>query len=146
MKNGFKILCVILALSFLLVTPVFAEESSNRASAFFVLTRTYLDPTSTSKFDIWFEVTAQRTMQELGVSYIEIQKSTNGITWQSMRTYEPDLFPEMIETNTAFHTDSIVYSGIPGSYYKAKVTYYAKDSTGTGYYDTWTDVIRLPRN
>lgn len=139
-------MCVILALSFLLVAPVSAEESSTWASAYFVLTRTYLEQTDTSKFDICFEVTAKRTMEELGVSSIVVQRSADGSTWQTMRTCVPSVYTQMIRLNTAFHSDYVSYNATAGYRYKAKVTYYAKDSTGTGEYTTWTEILYLPSN
>ena len=146
MKYGLKLLCVILALSFLLVAPVSAEEYSTRASAYFVLTRTYLEQTDTNKFDICFEVTAKRTMEELGVESIVLKRSANGSNWTNIRTWLPSVNTQMIRTNTAFHSAYVSYTAVTGYYYKAYVTYYAKDSSGTGSYETWTDILYLPSN
>ena len=146
MKIGIKVVCVILALTFLFAIPVFAEESSTWASSFFVLTRTYLHQTDTSKFAICFEVTAKRTMDELGVETIVVQRSADGSNWQTMRTCVPSVYPQMMGTDTVFLSDYVSYNATAGYYYQAKVTYYAQDSTGTGRYSTWTEILYLPSN
>ena len=146
MKYVLKVLCVVLALSMLLCVPVAAEASSARGSDYFVLTRTFLDQTGSNSFDIWFEVTAKRTMQELGVESIVLKRSSDGNNWTSVRTWLPSVNPHMIRTNTVFHSAPTSYTAATGFYYKAYVTYYAKDSTGRAYYDTWTDILYLPSN
>lgn len=146
MKRIIKMLGFVLALISLLAFPVLAEDQTPRASSYFVATRTYLDQTDTSKFDIWFEVTAKRTMLELGVESIVVKRSADGNNWTTMRTCVPSVYPQMIRTNTAFHCNCVSYNATAGYYYKAYVTYYAKDSNGIGTYSTWTDILYLPSN
>lgn len=136
----------VLALISLLAFPVLAEDQTPRASSYFVATRTYLVQTDTSKFDISFEVTAKRGMEELGVESIVVKRSADASNWITMRTCVPSVYPQMIRTNTAFHSDYVSYNATAGYYYKAYVTYYAKDSSGTGTYSTWTDILYLPSN
>ena len=146
MKKSVKLVCIILALSILLAVPVAAEEASTRGSSYFVATRTYLDQTATSKFDICFEVTAKRPMEKLGVESIVVQRSEDGVNWTTMRTCIPSVYPQMMDTNTVFHSDLVSYNATAGYYYKAYVTYYAKDSTGEGRFGTWTEILHLPSN
>ena len=141
MKRTTKIICILLAVSLFLVAPVSASENSSRASAFFARHRTYLYEVDGNKFGVWFEVVAKHTMDELGVSYIEMQRSTDQVNWTPVKYYYPDSWSQMISTNTAIHTDGVTYTGFSGYYYRAYVTYYAKSGNSVGYYDTYSDTI-----
>lgn len=143
MKYVIKTLCIILAISMLLAVPVSATEDSQRASSFFVRHRTYLYEVSDNTFDIWFDVVATYTMDELGVNYIELQRSTDQVNWQPVKYYYPSSWSQMISTNTAIHVDNVPYTGFSGYYYRAYVTYYAKSGNNIGEYDTYSDIIRL---
>ena len=145
MKYTIKTTCFVLVLALLMIIPVSAEVTP-KASSYFVATRTFFDQTDTNKFDIWFEVTAKRTMEELGVNSIILKRSADGNNWTNVRTWLPSVNTQMIRTNTAFHSAYVSYTAATGYYYKAYVTYYAKDSSGTGSYDTWTDILYLPSN
>lgn len=136
MKRIMKLICVVLALVMLLTVPVSAqrvEEPIGTYSLFFHSYSTYLFRTSSTEFEVWFEVTARDGMDELGVSYIEVQRSTNGTTWETVKTYTPEDYPQMICENTGMHADCVSYTMTSGYQYRADVTFYAKKGTGTGY-------------
>ncbi len=143
MKRIVKIICVLLAVSLCLSIPVLANESSTRASDFFVSTRTYLYDVEDNGFSVWFEVMATYRMDELGVNCIKIQRSSNQRTWTTVKTCYPSSYPQMIGTSTAFYADGVAYTGTSGYYYRAKVTYYAKSGNNIGEYDTYSDIRRL---
>lgn len=143
MKHIKKVLCIIVAVSILLVVPVLAEEDATRASSFFVNHRTYLYEVDGNKFGVWFEVMATYEMDELGVSYIEMQRSTDQVNWTPVKYYYPSSWSQMIRENTAFHANGVTYTGFSGYYYRAYVTYYAKSGNNIGEYDTYSDIIRL---
>lgn len=144
MKRTIKLVCIILALSLLIVMPVSAEEPSTRGSDFFIRTCTYLYQTDSTHFVVCFEVVATRPMDELGVNYIEVQRSTDGENWTQVRTYRPSVYSSMLGEDTGYWAGEVPYAGSPGSIYRAVVTYYAKDGNNIGEYDTTTDVLQLP--
>lgn len=144
MKRGTKLLCVIVAMCILLAVPVSADELETRASAFFVSTLTYLYQTDDNHFAVCFEVVAKSKMDELGVSYIEVQRSTDGENWTLMKTYSPSVYTVMLGEDTAYWAGNVSYAGSPGSQYRAVVTYYAKNGNNIGEYETTTDVLQLP--
>ena len=143
MKLTARIICVLLVVSLLLAVPVLATENSSRASAFFVSTCTYLYEVDGNEFGVWFEVTAKYKMDELGVSCIKIQRSSNQSSWTTVKTCYPSSYEQMISTNTAIHADGVTYTGTSGYYYRAKVTYYAKSGNSIGEYTTYSDIKRL---
>ena len=134
---------MLLALALLLAVPVAASGENARGSAFFVSHCTYMYKTGGTNFQIWFEVMATAPMDELGVSFIQLQRSTDQTNWTPVKYYYPNSWASMIEENTAFHTDCVTYIGSTGYYYRAYVTYYARSGNNVGYYDTYTDTIRL---
>lgn len=145
MKNFIRLCCIILAMSFLLSIPVSAQSNvGTRESAFFAAHATHLSKTAENRFKIWFDVTATGIMQKLGVSKIAVDRSSNGTTWEEIATYEMVYYPAMTASNTASHTSYITYYGAtPGYYYRAYVTFYAKNSSGTGKLNRYTAVIQM---
>ena len=133
MKKFVRAVCLLMALVMLMVTPAFAAEiPQTRASDFFAMTSTYLDQVSSTKMEIWFDVCGVGTMQEIGVKTIKMQRSSDQTNWTTVQTYSRDDYSQMIDTNTTAHADCVTYTGSSGYYYRAYVTFYAKDSSGTG--------------
>ena len=131
-------------ISLILSVPVYAtEEATPRGSSFILSYDPYIYYESGSTFEIWFDVVATRGMDELGVSEIEVKVSSNGYTWTTAATYHPEDYPQMICEDTGFHYDYIPYTGAIGYYYKAYVTFYAKNSTGIGEIYAYTQTIKL---
>lgn len=132
MKRFVKCLCLILALSMLLVIPAAAtEEAAPFSSSFFMSRSAYLHRTSSTSFQAWFEVTAMRGMAELGAKYIDIERSSDGVNWEVVKTYHRNSYSNLIKYNTSNHTSYVTYSNVqPGYQYRAYVYLYAKDSNG----------------
>lgn len=144
MKRFVKCICLLLALSLLLAVPAMAAEMPNgRASNFFGSSRVYLYQTSSKSFEAWFDVTAVRTMDELGASKIKIQRSTDDENWTTVKTCTMDNYSNLICANTAGHESYVTYTGSSGYYYRAYIELYAKDETGTGYWNRYTSSIYI---
>ena len=127
-----------------LAVPVSAaEDTTPRASNFFAASSTYLWRTSSTTFQVWFDIDAVRGMDELGASEIKVQKSSDGVHWTTMVTYTKELYPHLIAENTASHYGYVTYTGTPGYYYRAYVCYYAKDGVNIGELDKYTSSMIL---
>lgn len=136
MKRFAKCVCIILSLAMLLAVPAYATEALNtRASSFFMKSSVYLYETSGTTFQAWFDVTGMRIMDKIGAKEIKIQRSSDNENWSTMRTYSMTDYSSLICENTSTHSACVTYTGTSGYYYRAYITLYAKDSTGTG---TWT--------
>lgn len=131
MKRVLKIICFILTFSILLAVPVLAEEPTPYASTHFGIYSAYLFRTSSTSFQIWFEVDAKGMMDKLGVSSIVLQQSVSGGDWETIKTFRPTSYPSMMRTNTASHTGHVSYAGISANDYRAYVTFYAENSAGS---------------
>ena len=132
MKRLVKCLCLILALSCILVFPAAAAEVPEAySSRFFGSRDVYLWRTSSTSFEAWFEVTAMRGMAELGAEYIDIERSSDGVNWYVVETYDRDDFSNLIKYNTGTHASYVTFSNMESGYqYRMYVLLYAKDSSG----------------
>lgn len=144
MKKLIRFICIILVCGLLWAIPAYAAES--RASAFFAYHGTDLYKTSSSSFQIWFDVTANAgsSPQELGASEIALYESADGQSWTKIKTYMMDDYAQMVAYDTSAHIDYVTYdTAITGYYYRARITFYAKNSRGIGELDEYTEIIRM---
>lgn len=135
MKRFIRCVCILLALSMLLVTPAFAVESQNsRASIYFTMSSVYLSTVSGNMFDVCFSVTGTGVMDEIGASVIIVQRrASSSDPWEDMKTYYPSSYKNMIDYDQVTHSATVRYTGTSGYEYRAYVELYAKNSDGTGY-------------
>ena len=147
MKQFIRRICLVLVAVLLLnSTAIMVEASEPRASYFFMSSSTYLCNVSGASFEAWFDVTGIGLMDEIGVSYIKIQRSGDGVNWSTMRTFSKENYPHLLDYNTATHAAGISYTGTKGFYYRAHIQLYAKNERGTGYMDRYTSSIYIPLN
>lgn len=134
MKRFTQILCLILIAVTILAVPAYAAQ---QASMFFAKHSCYLWETSDTQFQVWFNVTATGGMDELGVSEIVVQSSSDGVNWSNEQTYY-----NLTASNTGYHSGHVTFSrAVSGNYYRARVTFYAENSDGTGEYTDYTSSI-----
>ena len=147
MKKLIRFIGMILVCSLLLAVPAHAVSATEpRASAFFCSYGTDLYEISATSFQIWFDVVANvgTSMQELGVSEIALYESPNQQSWTRVATYTMDAYPQMVAQNTQSHGGYVPYdTAITGYYYTARITFYAKNSSGIGEKDIYTEIIRM---
>lgn len=150
MKKFLRSLCVVLIFSLLLAIPAYADTqkdtgNNTRASKFFSSYAYGLTKTSATTFQIWFDVDANAAlMQEIGVSEIVVYRSIDQENWFWVKTYTPEDYPEMIDTNTYSHAGNVLYrNAMPSGYYTANITFYAKNSLGIGKRDVYTQIVLM---
>ena len=144
MKSFLRLICVILSLALCLVVPASAETGvSARSSDYFHMISTYIYKLNDTQFQVWFDVAAVETMLEIGSSKITVQRSADGETWKNMFSYLPEYYPQMIDYNTVSHMAYIPYHGTLGYYYRGVVTFYAKNSEGSGEMYRYTNTVYL---
>lgn len=145
MKRPIRVVSLLLALILLLAVPAQAATEQSRASAFFSSYRTYLCKMSDTSLAICFDVDANApVMDEIGASEIELYESADQQNWTRIKIYKPTAYPYMLAYNTSSHTEYVMYyNAIPGYYYTACVTYYAKNSSGMAENFIYTDILRM---
>ncbi len=142
MKRFTRSVCVIVALVLLLSVPAYAaSEVTPRGSSFFLSYDPCIYQVTSTYFEIYFDVVAVNGMDELGASYIELQRSPDCRNWTTVKTYTPENYPQMICENTGFHYDCVTYQAEAGYYYRAFVIFYAKNSTGIGEWGDYTSIV-----
>ena len=143
MKRKICWICVVLVLAMSLNISVVAESVTPYASSFFASYDASAIVVAFRTFEIGFDVVAKRGMDEIGVSSIIIQQSADQTNWTDVKTCLPASYPQMIEENTFAVCNYITCTGIPGYYYRAYVTFYAKNSTGTAEICDYSEVVWL---
>ena len=145
MKRFLRLICLFLACATICSIPAYATENTARGSDYFMCRSCYLWKTSSTQFQVWFDVTAMSGMDELGASTIKVQRSADGETWEDMQTYRKANYSNMICEDTARHASYVTYSGAqPGYYYRAYVCFYAKKGNGSAEYSSYTSGITMP--
>lgn len=144
MKKLIKLVCLLVVLSTVMVIPTFAESDfSTRESQYFLSRLGYLHQTYSTQFQVWGEVVAMGLMDELGMSSITVQRSSDNQNWTDVKTYTKATNTNLVRTNTASHEAYVNYVGTAGYYYRAKIWFYAKKGTGTAEYSYTTGSILL---
>lgn len=136
MKNNFKkVIVIMLIVAISLSTIAFADEfhsnegdNQNRASAYISNYSGKIKPTGSGHFNIIFTVTGTGTMTQLGATHIRIFK--NGTQVDSF-WYTSAGRSNMMAYNTYIMGDTESYSGVSGASYYAKITFFAKNSSGS---------------
>lgn len=125
---------LIVAMSF----PITVSAVEPRASDYLDSYQSYIYPAGSGEIQVWFSVTADDYMDDLGALSIEIYESTDNSTWTYKTTFRHTSYPNMLGHDEIFYMDHISYQGVTGRYYKAYVCIWAgKDGGGdTRYY--WT--------
>lgn len=139
MKRFLKAVCLILVFSLAFAIPASATEVAPYASNYFMSYNTYLWNGTSSSFEVWFSVTAVGVMEELGVNYIDIERSSDGQNWTVVKTYSKDNYSNLVAYNTTYHSGHVTYTNVQSGYqYRAYVDFYAKNSSGgRGYHGAY---------
>lgn len=133
MKRYIKLLCLVLAFTMCLAIPAGAEEIAPYASNYFMSYNAYLSGETSTSFEVWFSVTALRKMDKIGVDYINIQRSSDGNNWTTVKTYDSDDYSNLMDTNSSSHAGHVTYTNKQSGYqYRAFVKFYAKEGVNSG--------------
>lgn len=139
----FRIIAFLLVIALIIPCSVFATSPDTvtpRASDYLNSYNAYLYRAGWGKIRVYFDVTGVDYMDDIGVLKIQVYESTDGESWNWVKTYSHDSTSGMLGHDTIYHSGYVEYSGTIGRYYKAYVCIWAgQDSTGdTRYY--WTDI------
>ena len=133
-KKAMRILSMLVIFSILLATTIFAAPA--RASAYLSAYYATITKTSTGDLSIHFQVIAPAIMDQLGVSRISVQRYT-GSYWRTEYNFTYPETPELQSKDAGIYSETVLYTPqYPDSRYRAVVTFYASNSSGsdTGVY------------
>lgn len=146
MRQITRAIAVLLLFSMLLPTTTFATDIiSPCSSAYLQSYGTNLSVAAgTTKLQISFSVRGTKTLDEIGAKQINLQRSTDGVSWTTMKIFWPSDYPRMLGTNTIFHNSYVEYAVSKGFYYRAYIKIWGgKDGGGDSRY-VYTNTIYLP--
>lgn len=92
------------------------------------------------KVIIEFDVNATRNMNTVGASYIVVQVY-NGSSWTGVASYFGATTSGMLAYNTYSNAGAITYQGVSGVKYRALVTVYAANDSGSDSRQVTTNII-----
>lgn len=144
MKKIIRIICVTIAILMMLSAPCYAEENGTYSSAYFAYYDSSIRYVSGTTLEIWFDVMGNGIMEEIGVSSIELEYSSDGNNWFPAKTFLPEDYSQMICNNTGLAYDCVTYTGMYDFCYRAYVTFYAKNSRGQGYATQYSETYYIP--
>ena len=94
---------------------------------------------SGKQMKVTFSVVGTGMMTEVGADHITIQKKVNGVwTYDRTISHEDEGYENMMRSNAVSHGTSVYFTGTAGVEYRAVVTAYAADSTGSDTGDVTT--------
>ena len=127
-----------LLLIVVLLCPTNVSAVEPRASYYLTSYNAYPYSAGLGKIQIWFDVTADTYMDDLGSLSIEIYESTDNSTWTWVDSFTNGNTPSMLGHDDYYYQSYVQYQGTIGRYYRAYVCIYAgKDGAGdTRYF--WT--------
>ena len=145
MKRFVRCTCLVLVMAMILAIPAMAAETTDpRGSIFFGRSSVYLCNVSGNSFEAWFEVTGTGPMDQIGVNFIKIQRSSDGANWTTVKTYSKETYSNLINYDSVAHTAGVSYTATRGYYYRAHIQLYAKKGVNFGTMNQYTSSIYIP--
>lgn len=127
-------LLLVVSMSF----PVTVSAVEPRASDYLDSYQTYVYPAGNGEIQVWFNVTADNYMDEIGALTIELYESKDNTTWTRVKTYLYTDYPSILAYNKVYHSGHVTYQGIVGRYYKAYVCIWAGENGAGDTRYVWT--------
>lgn len=136
----FRTAALLLVLVFL--CPVHVSAVEPRASDYLTSYNAYPYAAGWGKIQIWYDVTADTYMDDLGALTIQIYESKDNANWTWVETFTNGTTPSMLDHNDYYYQSHVEYQGVIGRYYKAYVCIWAgRDGGGdTRYF--WTGSVK----
>lgn len=133
MKKATHLISLILVFALIFAVPVSAEDVTPRASSYFAAYRAYCTKLSSTSIGVSFHVISAGIMDVLGASQVKVQRSSDGENWTTVKTFDKADYSNMTDTDKAAYASTLSCTVPAGYYYRAIVTFYAKNSAGRAY-------------
>lgn len=141
-KKFARIIAIVLVIAISFSTVAFADDTKKEVNPNQTKSSSYIDsysgkisPQGNGRFNIIFTIVGTGTMTQIGASYIRIYKNGTQVDsfWNTSSGRSG-----MMGYNTYVHVDTEGYQGVSGAIYYAKITFIAKNSSGSDikYYTT----------
>ena len=128
------VLLIIFAMSF----PIPVSAAEPRASDYLDSYQAYVYPAGNGEVQVWFSVTGDDYMDEIGALSIHLYESTDNTNWKSAKTFRHSSYTNMLAEDDIQHVSHVSYQGVAGRYYKAYVCIWAGIDGGGDTRYFWT--------
>lgn len=124
-----RVFSLLFAIIFVVSSFSIVSAADSRASAHLNGYNCYFETIGGGDIEICFDVYGTGRMSSIGATEIVLQRSSNGISWTTVKTFTSDEYPEMLASGVSFYLSSVTYDGTAGMRYRADVTVYASNGT-----------------
>lgn len=129
-----------LILSILLLNTAGAINFGTYASAYISETEVWAESDRDGEVTFWGDVTCVNKMDKIGISKIVIQKKVSN-SWTNVYTKFGSTTNSLLSTDKSKYVCSVPYDGVSGQIYRAVITLYAGDSTGSDTKERTTNAV-----
>lgn len=121
---------------FLLICAIFVGSASAavvtvQSSLYLSDYNAWVTASGSGSVEVGYSVNATRTMTSIGATKIVIQQKS-GSSWVAVKTYYSSTTSKLLASNTNSMAGCITYNGTSGNTYRAIVTVFAGNSSGSG--------------
>lgn len=146
-SNITRVLCILLAISLITGAASATDDGIQPLASDYLYSYTaYIADKGNGDLSVQFSVNGSGSMNQIGVSSITLQWSTNERNWYTCKTFDPEDYSQMLGSNRSRYASSVPYSGTEGRYYRASVTFYASDNYGSDSATIWTSSVQLKQS
>lgn len=107
------------------VSAATAAVVEPRASDYLDSYSAYTYPAGSGKVQVYFAVTGDTYMADIGALSIKIYESKDNSTWTWVETFQHANYSGMLGHNKIYHSGHVDYQGVAGRYYKAYICIWA---------------------
>lgn len=134
------IVCLMFSLCSVFASAAHIQPDDTQSSAYLDSYSADTDVDSTGNVYVSVSVDARVYATQVGAKTIYIYESTNGIDFTRVATYTSANYPAMLGSGWWYDYTPVIYNGVAGRYYYARVQVYAADAYGSDsrWYNTVT--------
>lgn len=122
-----RIVLFAMIIASVLSVAAYADSAQPRYSDYIDSYRTYVYSPESGVAQVWFEIKANRTSNQVGVKTIYLQMSDDNENWTNVQTFNSTDYSSMIAYDAISNASYVQTSVDPGHYYRAGVIVYVEN-------------------
>ena len=130
-KRGIPLVLAMMFILSVFATSAAAATPQPKASKFIRDAYASVRAAGSGKVTVTVNVSATAAMTKIGTTTISIQQSTNGSSWTTVKTYSSSSVSALLGSGTSYNKTPVTYQGTKGYKYRAVVTCYAANASGS---------------
>lgn len=122
-----RIVLFAMIIASVLSVAAYADSVQPRYSDYIDSYRTYVYSPDSGVAQVWFEIKANRTSNQVGVQWIVLQVSDDNENWTNLASFDYTDYSNMIAYNTISNVSYVQTSVESGHYYRAGLNVYVEN-------------------